>query len=542
MPLSDRSPLRRPDAYGIAAVWLVAVVALDPRGEFPLNDDWSYALAVRQSIAAGAFRPTGWTSMPLVTNVAWGALFSAGGVTFQALRLSTVVAGALGGVAAYALAAEAGARRPLAGLVTATFLFCPLTLGLSVTFMTDVPYAALTLWAAVLLARHLRSGSAAALWGGAALAVAATLSRQTGLALPIAFGMALLWERGPSLATLGRAALPLAASAGALVALQLWLAAAGQTPALYSAKTDALAERLAGPAGLSAVAGNLHGVALTAGLLLAPVLVVVAVGLWRYDRRGAVRWVGGAGALVVGLGTVRVAAGGPGMLPLLGNTVVAGGIGPLTLIDALVLGADPPGLPRAVWVLATVVGTLGAAVLTGALGWGLARAVRQRGGAVGLMLVLAGGGTLAPLLPGDLFDRYLVVVLPLVAAGAPALVPLRPPPRRVWAGSALALGLLAAFAVAGTHDYLAWNRARWSLLESAPPEVESRIDGGFEFNGLTRYDPAEARRPGESWWSRGGDDVIAFGVLPGYRVVAEAPYRRWLPPGRARVVWLRRAP
>ena len=534
---------QRPERHLVVVAWLVALIVLDPRGAFPLNDDWSYAIAVQRLVEGGGFHPTGWTSMPLLTNVLWGALFSVGGLSFEALRLSTVVAGAASGYAVSALVAELGGGRRLAALVQATFLCCPLTVALSVTFMTDLPYAALELWAVVLLLRYLRDGAERAFWGGAVLALAATLSRQTGLAVPLAFGLVLLAQRGITLQTAWRAVAPLALSVGGLIGVQRWLSATERMPAMYAGKVEATAERLLSVSGASQVAGNVHGVLLTVGVLLAPVLIMVGAALWRRDKaRG--RWVG-ASAAVAALSAARMLTGGPWLLPLLGNTLVDTGIGPLTLVDAWVLntGAISP-LPAAWWLAATAIGTAGAVVVMVALAPLALRRPRawsaDEAGAA--FLALAAAATLAPLLPGDFFDRYLIVVLPLAAGALVSLVRPAWPSRGVAGGALLAVLVLGAFGIAGTHDYLAWNRARWALLGDVArkdPEAWSRIDGGVEFNGLYRYDPSKTRRPGESWWSRGGTDVIAFGPIPGYRVVQDRAYRSWLPPANRRVYWLR---
>ena len=542
-----QSALRRPDGHLVVAAWLVALVALDPRGAFPLSDDWSYAIAASRLVEGGGFHPTGWTSIPLLSHLAWGALFSPGGVSFESLRLGTVAAGVVGGYGVYVLLDDLGATRPVAAVTQATFLFCPLTVGLAVTFMTDLPYAALEVWAAVLLLRHLRSGADGALWAGAAVALAATLSRQTGLAVPLAFGLALLARRGPSVQTAWRALFPLATSVAGLVAVQAWLAAAGRMPAIYPGRAGSAARHALSVMGVSQVVGNAHSALITLGLVLAPVLVVVGAAVWRRDRRPT-PWLL-AGAVVVALGVARLLTDGAWRLPLIGNTLVEAGIGPLTLFDADVLGvANVPGLPGAFWGAATVVGALGATALLVVLGAHVARAVRDARAlgdaeAAGGFLLLASAATLAPLLPGTFFDRYLIVVLPLVAGALVALVRPRRVSRRVLAVAALAVAALGAYGVAGTHDYLAWNRARWALLDRIAredPAAWARIDGGFEFNGLVGYDPDEPWRPGRSRWSRGNDEVVAFGPIPGYDVVGQEAYRRWLLPGAGRVVWLRR--
>ena len=123
----------------LAAVWCVMTLLVNPVGNFPLNDDWSYGHAVQSLVERGTLRFTGWTSMPLVVQVLWGALFCFPfGFSFTVLRLSTLVLGLAGVLAAYELLCEAGSRRGLAICGALLLAVNPIYFGLSHTFMTDV--------------------------------------------------------------------------------------------------------------------------------------------------------------------------------------------------------------------------------------------------------------------------------------------------------------------------------------------------------------------------------------------------------------------
>jgi hypothetical protein len=125
------------------------------------------------------------------------------------------------------------------------------------------------------------------------------------------------------------------------------------------------------------------------------------------------------------------------------------------------------------------------------------------------------------------FDRYLLIVVPFAIAAACVAA-------RVDA-SRLSLALaavLAWYAVAGTHDYLAWNRARYAGLTALTDAGISpkAIDGGMEFNAwhlaaeLGTWPTDAQARPGQaattkSWWWVVDDRFVAsFRPLPGYVV------------------------
>jgi len=91
-------------------------------------------------------------------------------------------------------------------------------------------------------------------------------------------------------------------------------------------------------------------------------------------------------------------------------------------------------------------------------------------------------------------------------------------------------------AVALTHDYFTWNRARWSAARQlmAEEKVEAwDIDCGYEFNGWYTYDPRFAGRPRKlhRYMNQKDDYRIDFTKQPGYRTVATSEFKRWLPAG-----------
>jgi hypothetical protein len=169
---------------------------------------------------------------------------------------------------------------------------------------------------------------------------------------------------------------------------------------------------------------------------------------------------------------------------------------------------------------------------------------------VGAFLLLSAVLYLVPVVLSAFFDRYLLPALPLLAAGLIAIEGAR---GGAWPGlrsvpmmaAATVVAGMQAYSVAGTHDYLAWNRARWSLvdelvtLEQVSP---SSVDGGYEFNGRYTYTPDYAFDPEKSWWWVNDDVyVLAFGPIPGYVAIRHAPYSRWLlPRSQSSVVLLKR--
>ncbi len=522
----------------LGSLWLLMIVLVNPRGDFPLGDDWSYARSVSGLLETGQYRLHGWTAMTLLTQVLWGAGFSLlfGGFSFEILRASTLTLGLVAVVAVYGLFREAGARKLVAFVAAASLAVNPIFFSLSFTFMSDVPFAAFAALSLACYARALRLASPGMIVLGTALSVASVLVRQLGLVIPIAFCMAWLVRHRMRVRSLPRAVLPTLLSVLALVGHQRWLAAHGGVPARYVSLGARFEQAWSG--GLEAATAttlwNIAGIAIYLGFFVLPV-AVLAIPSARKARWGLF-----AGWLIASAGLTGILAWQHRMLPFLGNILSRRGVGAFTLRGVLEtgLGNQLEKLPSWMAVAATLASLVSAGVLAYfSLVFALRLVRRIRRGrsceaASRIALALAFSAPyVALIMTGWLFDRYilpLAVMAPLALA-APAARGARRP-ALLMISFALLLGL-AGFSVAATHDYLAWNRARWAALgELASQGVPaSVIDGGFEFNGSRLYREGYQEIPGKSWWWVQDDEyVIAFAPLPGYRVVNRHPWDRWL--------------
>ncbi len=95
------------DLLCLTAFWLLSLVVVNPTGNFPLIDDWAYALTVKHLLATGTYQPSGWAGMILIANVLWGSAFCLlAGFSFVVLRFSTLFAAWLGILSVYWLMRE----------------------------------------------------------------------------------------------------------------------------------------------------------------------------------------------------------------------------------------------------------------------------------------------------------------------------------------------------------------------------------------------------------------------------------------------------
>ena len=539
------------DTFGyvaIAAVWIAMAILVNPIGDFPLNDDWIYATAVKSVVERGYYQVPIPSTANVLSQVYWGALFCLPfGFSFTALRFSTLALGLVGVLCLYALVREIGGNRKTAVISAFTLAVNPLYFGLANSFMTDVPFISVSLVSTYLLVRGLRRQSSGSLLLGIGFAFVSILIRQFGLVLLLAFSLAYPIKNGLKVRTFAIGLSAVLAGTLLHLAYQRWLIETGRTPALDFANLRELI-----PTSLLHFAKTVTRESFIAftyiGVFMLPVAILPLLGRTNSTmsarsrtRRFAALSALGVCILVVLLWTHR-------MMPSSENVLIKTGLGPLTLRDTFILDMNYPRVPLAAaisWMVLTVLGVAAGCRVIYAVALALREMTlalrteqsRRRNWIQFFVVAMASFYWLILLVLAErykLFDRYLLLFVPLlclliiseVQAGDVRAT------RARTVLCALILALYGGFGVAATHDYLAWNRARWTALqglltEGIPP---SRIDGGFEFNGWFLYKSNYERTPGKSyWWVDDDEYIVASGPLPRYRELRRYTFNRWLP-------------
>ncbi len=542
------------DVMLLSAIWLGAVVVVNPLGNFPLNDDWAYALSVRGILGHGTYDRIQDNCTTLISQAYWGALFCLpAGFSFVAMRLSTLCLALVGILGMYFLLKRLGATRGVACLGALVLGFNPIYFALSFTFMTDVPFTALVVVSLLLMFAALEKDTNLRLIGSALLAGICVLCRQLGLFLPLAFAACFVVRYGLTWRSLVRGAIPLAVGLGAFLGFRWWLAATGSLGNLDHFTHRALTGVTSAGAAEMLLTRS-AAVGLCWGLLLFPFTLLLPVPNRTWPRSALI--VGVAVPLLFALFVAFRWLRHGYLMPVLPNVLAPWGIGPVTLRDIYILHLPHMRpLPAPFWLAVTILSILGggillACLLLSALRLPLGtRSLRWEHTPVVVLFVLV--GCLAyckPICLVPLFDRYVIGVLPLLlclmALSASRLSPCVQ--RRRLAIAACVLAPYMLFSVAGTRDYLTWNKLRWEVLrtltqdQSIPP---TQIDGGYEFNGWYGYDAAYRPPPAKSWWWIHDDQyLVSVGPVEGYETAREVQYSRWLPPREARVLLLRRLP
>ena len=545
--LLGSKPIFQPGAslhlLAIGLLWGLAALLVDYRGNFPLNDDWSYGIAVQRLVDEGVYEPTAWTSMSLISQVLWGSLFSyLFRFSFEVLRLSTLLLSLLTLFGVYLTARQLNKSGGIALLVTLLIAFNPIYFALSYTFMTDVPFLGFSVVALLFSLHYLQSESVPHLVAATGFATLAVLCRQTGLYVPIALGLTLLYRHGFGTRSLLAAGLPGLFCLGALLGYQFWLDQTGRTPELYGKQTQDLVAIVNSPAQWPVAFAKSTSVAIMyLGLFLLPLFGLLLASRTntppvRWFRKWLIRAILPLSAII---SAVVLFAGE--MMPLEGNILSETGIGPLTLHDVYALNLPYAGaLPSEFWMVVTTITAIGAATFL-VYGFSIIRFTviafvqqqqRNHQHYVRFFLLASNVVYFSPMLFLGFYDRYLLSPLVLIALLLVLDLSCLPRLKLILLSVALLL-LFAYYSVAGTHDYLSWNRARWQALwyVSEHEVPYHQVNGGFEYNGFMLFTDESLRaKKTDKWWTEEDDRyVVTFGQIEDYSVVQSYEYDRWLP-------------
>ncbi len=178
---------------------LLTNLLVSPVGEFSLNDDWIHAKAVQRLLEEGQYRGHSYVAATLAAQAYGAALFCKSfGFSFTVLRVSTLVLSLVSAWAMTRCGLALGLSRNLALLCGALVAINPLVLNLSYSFMTDVPFLAMSILSGLFFLLALQTPSAKMIFWGSCFAVVAFFVRQFGVMLPVAFAATVLvlgWQR-----------------------------------------------------------------------------------------------------------------------------------------------------------------------------------------------------------------------------------------------------------------------------------------------------------------------------------------------------------
>lgn len=512
----------------LVAVFVAAALLVDPRGEFPLNDDWSFALSTWASLEAGRFELAMFSGMALKTQILWGSLWTAlFGKSFWILRLSTMFL-ALASLLILDRWLAKLELPPLARLLTVlTLLAHPIFFWSSFTYMTHVPFLFCSLIAVVCAERGVSTGSRKLIWIAGVMVVAAYALRQTGLALAVAFVAAgFLCRNRP-----GRwKTLAFVGGVAALLFAFLYLT----TDLLHGNRTQMEAHAW-GSSPLDAIAALAFNATITparalinGSLFALPLVVPLILRLdWHNQKHRLVL----LALLPVTLAPASYLIGTMNAIPAPahGDIFENFALGPHTLRDTWIFRQRYPlHLPHAFRIAITYAGAIVAAAVLSviAITFFFRRSTLAPRSWNAVVILTAAAAALALfLVPGMIyFDRHSLDAFWTLIPMAALLISWN---RRTVAAVSALLALMLFFSIGATQEYFSWNRARWAAFDRLRKEGVrlEQMDGGYEINQylLGGFDGPQGR--GKAGMSVVDDEyILSFTRVKGYEPLFGVSY------------------
>jgi hypothetical protein len=540
----------------LLGVWTLIIMVVNPSGEFMVNDDWAFVKCLETFRATGTIAATGWGSPghpggpALLVHLLWGDLFChVLGFSLTTLRLAVLTMGILGSCGLLLLLRSTGASAWLALLGTLTVVGNPLFLAESFTFMTDITFAALMIFALLCFFLGVKTSRTSWIIAGLVLTLGSILTRQIGVAIFLAFILT-CWLH-PAGLTLGRGKMLLWALGLVLlpwISYEVLLSRIGSSPFTQHEIIRQLFNILNEKSVLSYLVflgQELFCYAMYAALFISPLLINRLI--FRLRRRDF-RYLLAAFLVVAALGEGAIFTGiiePP--VNVLGNVIFNLGIGPILLKDTYILGIPRfEVISRGAYYLAVAWAALAFMTLFSrfmAYGWrrlrtGFSPEVPENSFLV-CLAILSVLFYLGVVMLTPFRDRYLIpiiifLVIWLVSdyfpGGQDAKID-----RKIIPGFVLVI-FVGLWSTCNVHDFMEMKRSLKQTHDYLLREMRvdpCTVDGGFEFNGYYCYRNDFIPVPGLSWWWVSREDyVITLGPLPGYRVLRKFPFQRYCgPPG-----------
>jgi hypothetical protein len=526
------------------------IILVNPLGDFPLNDDWVYGLSVKSILEKGDFRLPSYSTANFFSQAFWGALFCLPfGFSFTALRFSTLTLGLIGVVITYAILRQVKATPEISLLGALLIAFNPIYFGMSNTFMTDVPFFAITFLSFYFLILGLKHDSNLQIVFGIFLSYIALLIRQYGIIITLAFWFAYSIKKGLNPQNIIKGFIPLFTSVLIQVIYQKWMISTNRIPPLENPQYESFFQSIkVFFLEFNTLLSKFSFIAILffvyLALFLLPFIITVFSRNLQYYRQKKMILLSIFSVVVVMiLGSLSLT--NRKMMPFLGNVLNGFGLGPLTLRDTYFLGLNyfsTPFVIKILWLLLTIISILATVLLIYYLLLATVKIFNrdqdsndQQNKWLITFIISGFFSYLSLVIASGRFDRYLLPLLPLSMVAvflSTRDIVKKNVGDKITSLVVIIVLIYGAFTIGATHDYLAWNRSRWQALNDLMKEsriLPNNIDGGYEFNGWYLYDYKYKGNPDKSfWWVDNDDYIISFGPLDGYETVKQYPFRKWL--------------
>lgn len=504
--------------------FVLLIIIVNPLGDFPINDDWRYAYPVMSWLETGSISMSDDFAPTILLQVIWAYLFSLpfGEFSFTTLRFSVLILAFLGIGFFYRTTLALTSSKKIAFFGAIILLLNPLYFNLSFSFMTDVPFLFTCLATMFAMYFYFKKEEKRYLIFIIFGSVASFLIRQPGILFLPVLGLMILLKKIDKSSILFFVSM-LLISAATYLSFDIFLKPLMKIEKAYVPVTQLFYDYfLENPLNfVLEIFKKLVKTIIYIGFFSLPILPFIF-------RK--IKSVGGLNKkvilplLVFNLGLLFFLHSIEKIFPFGGNIMYNFGLGPELLKDTYTLElASTPRLPIWVMYLFNFIGQIvGCWIMILMVKTYHSISVLQKKFFLFLFLLNA---TYLPLMSiTSFYDRYLLLTFASVFLYLMLFVDLKL--QNVF--YVLPIVLMSYFAVAGTRDYLSWQRTKleaFHFLEKEKIDLK-KIDAGFELNGWYNFQEGwESPDHLSFWWVNDDEYIISFGKIDGYKVFKE--YSFW---------------
>lgn len=473
-----------PHTVLITLLWILLIIVVNPVGEFPVNDDWSYTINAKALALDNTIVFDGWGAMTLFVHTLWGSLFcKLFGFSFTVLRISTLVMAWIGLLAFYRLCQTAGFTNGWSLAGTILLLINPFFFQNAFSYMTEVPFLTFLILSSIYSIRLFNTVTRKKIILASLFAILAILIRQTALVVPLALALAsLITQRRWMDKLLGL--IPAVATALSLYLFTLWRQSTfglsqnfGKTSHILDSLQDGHFSK-----NLLQIGHVYFGLW---GLFLLPLLLLSYYHLCKTTNRYVLLI---SKILTVGFFFIYVAD-----YPyiVIGNTFENLHVGVLALPSASHITPTRIGIldwynfQLVMFITALVTFQWIVIKIIEGILFTFRRKVEGYNATSLFATLIVVGYFLFLMLSYFKFDRYSLTAVPFL------LLLLLPKRTSFWTVNkvffVVSTAVIGIFTITATHDYMAWNRAYYAAVHYAITDRDahsSQFDEDFKKHGL----------------------------------------------------------
>lgn len=511
------------DQLVILIIWLLLILIINPIGDFPLNDDWCYGKSVKTLTEEGYLKLYNWGEMTLVGHVYWGYFFTKiFGFSFTVLRWSTLVMGFFTLIGIYELCKLANLSRWVIWVAVLLCMMNPIFLSLSFSFMTDIPFYCVTIWAFYFFAKALQTNEWTPIIFAILFCCWTFLIRQLAWVFPVVWFITVLLVKKRTLQNILKAIAPLVVLFLFSLVFNYIMESNDLLQQRYNSKFNLLISNIVN-VNFSIVMDSISYFCRSMaylGFLLLPIHLL-------YFKRYVFR----THFVLIAFWTVFVAyflLKTGRALPSLDNIWIDFGVGPTTLQDHAgnFTTSPDPRAPKLLWQIITIIGVFSSVTLIAHIR--RLFFVTYKKIKVSSLVVFAFIFSivyLAPFLIVGVYDRYLLPLFPIVIVFLGTNSSIKPTKRLQYITYGY-IALFTLFSVCAVHDHLSWNRVRWQALDELTETIpKNQIQGGVEYVTWNFFSEDQ-----EKWWENVTPVyTLVFKPSKDQKIIQEYTYDRWLP-------------